>query len=65
MAEITKKDRERIDEPCKFCYYIAPGYGRGKNKKFLCKACNGLLMENPDNYTFSQLPDCPQRKQSK
>jgi len=62
MAKITEKDRKRINEPCKHCYYLASAYGRGKNKKFLCKACNGLLMDNPDYLTFSQLPDCPQRK---
>jgi len=62
MATITEKDRERIDEPCKNCPSITTAHGRGKNKKFLCNTCNGLLMDNPDYNTFSQLPDCPKRK---
>lgn len=62
MVKITEKDRERIDAPCKTCPSLTEAFGRGKNRKFYCKACNGMLMDNPDYFTFSQLPDCPKRK---
>jgi len=61
MSKITEKDLERIDEPCKSCSSLTDAHGRVNNKKFYCKACNGVLMDNPDYTTFSQLPDCPKR----
>jgi hypothetical protein len=62
MSNITEKDLERVNEPCKSCPSLTSAHGSGKNKKFYCKDCNGLLMDNPDYTTFSQLPDCPKRK---
>jgi len=62
MSKITEKDLDRVDEPCKSCFIEA--YGRGKQKAFYCKELKARLMGNPDNFTFSQLPDCPKRVRS-
>jgi len=62
MSKITEKDLERVDEPCKSCPSLVSAQGSGRNKKFFCEACNGFLMYNPDYKTFSQLPDCPKRR---
>jgi hypothetical protein len=57
MSDITKEDREKIDERCKSCPSGVYASGSGKNKEFYCKELAAKLMEK-DNHWF-ELMDCP------
>jgi hypothetical protein len=59
MSEITPKDLEKVQEPCKSCDIRATG--RGKNKTIYCNVLTAKLMGEGNPYWY-QVIDCLKRK---
>ena len=55
--EITEKDLENVEEPCKSCMLVA--FDDGSEKTFYCNDKMAQLIKNPDTKKFSQIPYCP------
>ena len=59
---ITMADRDRINAPCKSCFYVKVII-IDKIRKFGCGALGGSLLSEYKN-TYSQLMDCPEKEKN-